>query len=60
MENTFAMAKRVFSAIIWNSELENLTLSEYLNAYPSENEIWMDMVKKCREQGINLWEVRSK
>ncbi len=57
---TKLQAHKIFSEIIWNSELSNMTLSEYLDTYPSEHKLWIDTEILCIKHGINLWEVQCK
>ena len=57
---TVEKAHKIFSEIIWNSELSNMTLSEYLDTYPSENRLWIETEKLCIKHGINLWIVQCK
>lgn len=53
-------AHQIFSQIIWNSELSNMTLAEYLDAYPSEHRLWIDTEKLCIKKKICLWLVQCK
>ena len=57
---TKAEAHAIFREIIWQSELQNLTLSEYLDTYPEQDKIWKDTTKACISAGINLYEVQCK
>ena len=57
---TKEQANRIFSEIIWSAEIENLTLSEYLDMYPKDDSLWAQTEKACNAVGICIWEVATK
>ena len=57
---TPSKAQKIFSEIIWNANLSGLHLTEYLNTYPDENQLWVETEIACKKAGICLWSVQTK
>tara|TARA_Y100001938_G_C7875369_1_gene322319 strand:+ start:59 stop:235 length:177 start_codon:yes stop_codon:yes gene_type:complete len=52
--------QKSFCKIIWEAEISNLTIDEYLTENPSIEQTWIALEKECKKQGINVFEVCHK
>lgn len=52
--------KKEFSRIIWESEISNMTLSEYLDSNQEDARIWNICTEIVIALGFNIWELQTK
>ena len=52
--------QKQFSRIIWNAEIRNLTLSEYLDENTEDTLIWELCTDIAISRGFNLLELQTK
>lgn len=57
---TKEQVQAAFSKIIWDAEISNLTLSEYLDANPEIEEEWVQLEKECERLGVSPFELAHK
>ena len=60
MTKTEQILKKEFSRIIWESEVSNMTLSEYLDSNQQDARIWNICTDIAIASGFNIWELQTK
>ena len=59
-ERTKEQIQKEFAEIIWNAEISNMLLCEYLNCYEDINDQWISLEKECQALGFNVFELAVK